>query len=101
MHQEAEQTVRAIAIAGCSGLINYMYLIAKGERQFSVLMMIIQLAISGWVGWFTGVSLDPAFHLGFLPRDAIIGMAGLTSLPVMELISTKGKLIVQILFNGK
>ncbi len=98
-YEETEQTLRAILIAGVSGLINYLYLLMKGDREFSFLMLFGNLAVSGWMGWITGISLDAGFHLGFLPRDAIIGMAGLTSFPIMELLQKKGGLIVRMLFS--
>ena len=89
--------IRDVAVGGIGALSMYFYLISKKKLQFSWLIMLIRVIIGMLVSFLVGAILQKSvlgdsFLVG--ARDAFVGLAGILSYVLFDIIDRRGKKIL-------
>jgi len=94
--------IRDVLIGGIGALSMYFYLISKNKTQFIWWIMIIRVIIGVVVSYLVGRILQESV-LGdsvlVHARDAFVGLAGIVSYMLFDILEKRGKKIIDNKIN--
>lgn len=80
------------------GLAYALTLYVNGERA-GILKIIAQIVVAGIISWLAGRILEPSPELSSGMRDAMIGIAGIISVPLVNIVSKKAPFVIEEYIN--